>query len=218
MSKILFSFLIIFIAMSANAQISKNSILLGGDIGVGTGKNSTSNNFEQKTNYGSISLSLGKAIKENVVVGFNAGYNGSKQTNSTFTNEDTASTRGNGYNLGVFYRQYKTIVKDLYFFGQANAIYSYNTSKREYKVYPGNNSKTIQNTGAVSITPGLAYKIFKKTYLELSLTNLVSLQYSHENVTANNNYSSKSNSFSLSTAFSNNNTLGSVGLGFRFIL
>jgi hypothetical protein len=217
MSKFLFTCLVTFIAISADAQISKNSVLFGGDLGFGTGKSSNSNNYEQKSNTGSITLSLGKAIKENTVVGFNVGYYGSKTTNLPY-GYDTATNKTNGYNVGVFYRKYKTIAKDFYLFGQANAIYSNYTTKYDYKVYPTNNYKTIQNSGAVSITPGIAYKIFKKTFIELSLNNLVSLQYTHENRTQNTGYTTKSNSVSLSTAFSNNNTLGNVGLGFRFIL
>lgn len=217
MSKFIFTCLIVLVAISSNAQISQNSILFGGDFGLTTGKVSSTNSNDQKTNTGSISLSLGKAIKENTVVGFNVGYYGSKATNAPY-GTDTATNKINGYNFGIFYRQYKTIAKDLYLFGQANAIYSNSTMKFDYKVYPANNYKTTQNMVAVSVTPGIAYKIFKKTFIELSLNNLVSLQYTHENMTENSGYSIKSNSATLSTAFSNNNTLGAVGLGFRFIL
>jgi hypothetical protein len=217
MSKFLFTCFAALIASSSNAQIGKNSVLFGGDLGLATGKISASNINDQKSNTGSISLSLGKAIKENTVVGFNVGYYGSKSTNMPY-GADTASYKTNGYNVGVFYRQYKTIVKDFYLFGQANAIYSNYTTKYNYKIYPDNNYKTTQNAGAVSITPGIAYKIFKKTFIELSLNNLVNLQYTHENRMQNTGYTIKSNNVSLSTAFSNNNTLGNVGLGFRFIL
>src|SRR5262249_28894178 len=158
---------------------------------------------------GSISLSLGKAIKENTVVGFNVGYYGSKSTNLPY-GIDTTTNKLNGYNAGIFYRKYKALVKDFYFFGQANAIYSNSKSKSDYKVYPANNTKSILNTGALSVTPGLAYKIFKKTFIELSLANLVSLQYTHENKTQNTGYTTKTNVVSLSTAFSTNNSLGNV--------
>lgn len=217
MKKILFFFLITLLTVTTNAQINKNAVLLGGDISFGTGKTSSSStSTDQKSNNGSISLSLGKAIKENQVVGFNVGYFGQRTTNM-FTGSDTATTQINGFEIGFFYRQYKMLAKDFYVFGQANALYRYSTSTSDYKLNPGNNYKVNQNVAAVSVTPGLAYKIFKKTFVELSLINLASLSYSNaKNI--HKDYTQKSNNVSLTTAFSNNSDLGSVGIGFRFIL
>jgi hypothetical protein len=78
MSKFFFSFLVALLTISAHAQISKGSILLGGDVGFGDTKNSYNYGSNDYTG-GGFSLSVGKTIKENKVVGISLGFTSSKQ-------------------------------------------------------------------------------------------------------------------------------------------
>ncbi|MDH7463633.1 hypothetical protein QEG73_20200 [Chitinophagaceae bacterium 26-R-25] len=219
MTKILFSFLVTLFAVTANAQINKGSVLLGGDVGFGDHKNSS--NYSSNTyNTGSISLSIGKAIKENKVVGISLGFSSAKQVYNPITaGYDTTSQKTNRYNIGFFYRDYKKLAKDFYFFGQANAVYSYSNQAYDYNINKLNSYKVVENGGAVSIAPGIAYKVFKKMFVELSLNNLVYASYSASNTTYDaTDKKLKGHDFSIGTAFSNNTFLNNVGVGFRFIL
>ncbi|MBV4357812.1 hypothetical protein [Pinibacter aurantiacus] len=219
MTKILFSCLVTLFAVTANAQINKGSVLLGGDVNFGDYKNS-SNYSSNSYNAGGISLSFGKAIKENKVVGISLGFSSSKQI-ATPANPgyDTSSQKTNRYNIGFFYRDYKKLAKDFYFFGQANAIYSYSNQKYDYNINKADSYKVVQNGGGVSIAPGIAYKVFKKMFVELSLNNLVYASYSASNTTyESSDKKLKGHDFSIGTAFSNNTFLSNIGVGFRFIL
>ncbi|MDI3318662.1 outer membrane beta-barrel protein [Pinibacter soli] len=219
MTKILCCCLAIILAISANAQINKGAFLLGGDVGFGDSKNSSSYSNNAYTG-GGFSVSLGKAINENKVIGFTLGFNSSKQNSEgTVANFDTSSVKSNTYNVGFFYRDYKKLAKDFYFFTQANAGYFYSTQKYDYTVNKLNTNKQVQNGGNVSIAPGIAYKLFKKMYLELSLNNLVYANYTATNTTyEETDKKLKGHNFSIGTSFTNNGFLSNIGMGFRFIL
>lgn len=219
MTKILCSCLAILFAISANAQINKGAVLLGGDINFGDSKSSSSYATSEYTG-GGASVSIGKAVKENKVVGISFGYNSSKQTTTPIASYyDTTGQKINQYNIGFFYRDYKKLAKDLYFFGQANAGYFYANQKYDYEVNKANSYKVVQNGGAVSIAPGIAYKACKKVFIELSLNNLVYARYSTSNTTyEGSDKKLKGHDFNIGTAFSNNGFLGNIGIGFRFIL
>src|ERR1700759_2551778 len=103
------------------AQIKKKSTLLGGQIFYYTSNIDYSwNQSNQKEKDGAFNILIGRALKDNAVLGVAASYQPSTLNNffngSTFVNEKV-----NQYSFGVFYRQYKTLAKDFYFFAQPEA-------------------------------------------------------------------------------------------------
>jgi hypothetical protein len=103
---------------TADAQIKKDSWLLGGQLSVGTQK-TTSGNSTNKTNGTSLLFSLGKAYRDNHVFG---GQVGAAFSNVDFFNGvETGNQESKSFGVGAFYRIYKPLGKEFYFFGQGNA-------------------------------------------------------------------------------------------------
>ena len=217
MRKFYFFVLVISIACSASAQIKKGSILLGGQLYYSNSK-TQSENINQKSENGTIGVSLGKAFRENSVVGFNFSFSPTRQT-ALFSGSDTFDVTYNRFNIGAFFRKYKQLGKDFYFFGQVDGAYITSNQKHDY-VAAGGNVKSTQRGGFVALTPGISYQIFKKMHLELTLPNILSLQYLVTKVDSEiqqaNDY--KTEEFSFYSNLNNNTGLGWLGVGFRFIL
>ena len=124
-SKITIRFISFFYcSLLANAQIKKGSILLGGQASfshnnVNYPPNQGSN---QTLNNGSISLSWGKAISDNTVLGLDFQFGMSNNHNNGYPNQ---KQKYNSYGAGIFYRKYKSLAKDFYFFLEGGLNYSY---------------------------------------------------------------------------------------------
>ncbi len=197
----------------STAQIKKGSLLVGGQISV-FNSNINNNNFEAKNNGAGLTISIGKAIKNNQVFG---GYIGFSNNNTENINNGviTSESKNNSYNAGVFYRHYTTLAKQFYFFGEVNGGFSaFNQTQKN----SGNNSVTTTKGNGVNIgvTPGLSYQIYKKLQLELLVPSLVSLGYSNSTSTFQNN-TNKNSSFNFNTNLSGS-LFNNLGLGFRLVL
>jgi hypothetical protein len=216
MTKFLLSCLIACIVVSADAQIKKNAILLGADFNF-TGQKS-SNNHDDKWKYlhSDINISIGKAVKQNAVIGLNLGFTPywTKFFPADFPDSSVKST-STSYSVGTFYRQYKSLAKDLYFFTNVNADYShagpFKTSSK-----PVNEFKTINNTAHVALATGISYRFYKKLYVEATV-NIVSVTYS-DTRTSINDQSLRNTSFNFATLITRGNTLNALSLGFRFVI
>jgi hypothetical protein len=219
MTRILITLLIILsISSLANAQFSKGSILLGGQISF---SGYSSNNYygDQNSHAGNFNISLGKAIQENTVIGINLSYLPYTTSNyySSY-NPGPIAYSNNGYGIGVFYRKYKSLGKEFYIFGEAGAEYtgSTETGKNDsaIKVLTGSSS-----SGIIYLMPGIAYKISKKFFLEITIPNLFAASFNNRTTTSQNTIpqTSKSNQFAISTSLSSN-PLMSLGIGFRLNL
>ena len=228
MIKTLTLFAILFICLAANAQIKKGTVLIGGQISAGT--------FERNINYPIfptspptpnfendnfrfliVGVSVGKAIKDNQVIGFNFNTVNFKQTYFFNANQSTVA-KNNLNEAGIFYRKYKKLGKDIYLFGQANA--SVNFGKTTYSYANLMDNSTVKQSGILlSFSPGLAYALSKKFHIELSIQNLIAIQYnSLKQQFSNPLYQTyRSNSYGINTSLSSG-SLGNVGLGFRLIL
>jgi len=68
----------------------------------------------QKSERGTIGISMGKAYKENKIVGINFSFAPIRQSNN-FNNGDTTTLTFNRFDIGLFYREYKKLAKDFYF-------------------------------------------------------------------------------------------------------
>jgi len=215
MSRILLSLLIIFFFYSASAQFNKGNILLGGNLSYGSSKStSPPNPDEQKSNSGNIDISLGKAIKENALFGVNISYGGFSNMLGASVSPSKATSYN--YGLGVFYRVYKDLGKEFYLFGQAGA--GFNGSSYSSTDSAGNKlSNGTAYGGSIYISPGIAYKISKKFFLELSIPQIFSVSYSNSNSKSGSVSTGSGDNFGVSANFISN-PLNYLGVGFRLIL
>jgi hypothetical protein len=215
--KKIYTFLFLFIALYGNAQIKPQTFFVGADIGFNAG---TTEFLENKTiaNNALISLQVGKAFKQNKIAGIIAGF--STQNNKLVVNgTDTAKNNSNAYNVGAFYRYYKQLGKDFYFFSQASFLYSYNRATSENL---GSGNKYITNGNGVSLayTPGISYQLFNKMQIELSIPNIIALGYSSTKSKHDvpNAPTSTNNAFSISSNLNNLSSVGALSCGVRFFL
>ena len=197
------------ISFVTNAQITKGTVLLGGNLSA-TFQKSDSEPRSKYTSY-TINPSLGFTIKDNHVLGFNAAFG---HSNSSY--QQTRDERDT-YGAGIFYRRYLTLGRGFYLFGQANAGYTLVDADRySHSTFTG--QKARQHTVGVSLYPGIAYTVSKRIHLELGMTNLVGLNYSttKEKFYYPGFYSeSKNSGFSFHT---NANPNSDLSIGFRIAL
>ena len=210
-TKILLSFAIFFCAaITTNAQINEGRYLLGGSASY----NSSNGQPYSNPGYSSLNTNIqfGKVVKDNTVAGVILSYG---YTNNGSTN------KSNQFNAGVFYRKYKTLAKNFYFFGEGDVLYSHSTFNQQFDI--GNNGyKGISNGGIASFTPGISYSVCKRMQMELLMPNLISVSYTGvktENSIAGTNsiFTTKGHAFSANANF-NSNLLTNFGIGFKFFL
>jgi hypothetical protein len=199
---------ILFLASYAEAQIKKGTLLLGGGISAGIGKQET-NTDQSKSDGISIYPVIGWAIKDNTVVGIKAGYT----SNNQHVNQSTQFF--DAYSLGLFLRRYLGLGKSFYLFGEASAAYAHQKSKSEST--PSYSNSITSNGISLDFFPGIAYAVNKRIHLELALNNLVSFSLGKSRMeytsTGGNNYS-KSRYAQFSTNLS---TSAPLSVGFRFV-
>jgi hypothetical protein len=198
----------------ANAQIKEGSILVGGQASYShtSAKNSNAD-ATQKQDYGIIDLSVGKAIKENKVVGIHLEF-APGTSDQTSNGNVIYKSKSTGYGAGVFYRQYKTLAKDFYFFIEGGANFFY--SEQNTKDTTGTKIQKITSSAAqIYLAPGISYKVLKNLHLEVSIPQLFSLQYTKSKARYMGVQSSQNNltfSSNLNAA-----SLDHLSVGFRFI-
>ena len=203
--------LLLSFSFVASAQFKKGDVLLGGLLSYNS---STSQYFpNQKVNNGIFMISIGQAVKDNAVFGINLSYSPLSQKN-----DDPGSfydSKTNGYSAGVFYRVYKPLGKEFYFFGEGGANYIGSTSTAK-DMSGAKISTATSNGGNIYIMPGLAYRISKKFFLELSIPNLLTVNYTSLKTTSNGS-SVTTDSFGAGVSLASN-PLSSIGIGFRLLL
>jgi hypothetical protein len=207
----LFSFFFILCTVSAQSQISKGSILLGGSISFSNNDLAT-NSDAYKNRYVFVQPSLGFAVKENRVVGFNLSYGHGIIKSGTISTETNQS---NDYGGGVFYRRYLPLGKGFYLYGQGSANFAYNKVEQTTSA-----SSQVQklNTLSLSAYPGVSYAVSKRFHLELAMNNLVSVNYSaaRQEISSNSvTQTSKSKQLNL---YANVNPQSNLSFGFRILL
>ncbi len=125
-------------------------------------------------------------------------------------------TLENGYGIGIFYRLYKNLGKEFYLFGEAGGGYigSSSTSKDSLgnKVATGNS-----NGGQIYLSPGIAYKISKKFFIELSIPQLFTIAYSSSKTKSGSVITSSSDNFNVDASL-DSNPLSNLVLDFGLIL
>jgi hypothetical protein len=215
MKKILALFPVLLLCLFAHSQVLKNSVLLGGQLSYNSGTTTFSNNQPDFKNKGAtFQVSAGKAFKDNQVLGINLSFNPST-TNGLYNGSEYYKVKMNYYSGGVYYRNYRQLAKDFYFFAEMSASY-FGSSQNNTDASGKQILKSNQSGGMVALAPGISYRLFKKMFLEISIPNIVSAQYSTTKTT-NENVESKQNQFSVYSSLNTGN-LGYLGVGFRFIL
>jgi hypothetical protein len=199
----------------AKGQIIKKSLLLGGQIYYqNVDYHYVDVPYENKVNTGTFNVSIGKALKENSVYGFDLQYSPYTSTNVNY-GSGLVNVDRKQYSIGVFNRQYKTLAKDLYFFAESGA--AFNNNKEVYTDTNSIKTGTLKQWGAqLNLTPGISYRILKKLHLEVTIPNMVLIQYiktTDRPETAN--VATKSFTFYSSL---NGTALSWLGVGFHFIL
>ena len=220
MTRIILS-IVVFISVStvANAQFTKGSLVLGGSLGYSDFK-STSNNPtdrpETKYTGGIFNINLGKAIRENAVVGINLSYSHNSQNNYYTGNTGSLDYSRNTYTIGVFYRLYKSLGKDFYFFAEGSASYlgSTESGKDELGVKQLSGSG---NGGIINVYPGISYKVSKRFLMELSIPTLFSASYTSSKTNSGPIVYNKISQFDISSSLGSN-PLQYLGIGFHLIL
>jgi hypothetical protein len=208
--------LMLFVASSASAQISKGKVLLGGNVGFTQYKNETTNttgyNYPSQT-FLNISPSIGKVIRENLVLGVQAGIRTQK---AKYLPQNTVS-KNKYYDGGLFLRRYVPLLKSFYFFGHSAANFSAQKGSESYQDQM--RSKTKGWSTSVSLYPGLAYAITRKFYVEAALNNLLVASYGRSETELKDPTSGsdfyKTSSFAISTSLGSN---AGFAIGFRFLL
>lgn len=196
---------------SAQAQIKKGSIWLGGNIGYSENKNDFESNPDYKYRSLGINPAIGTAIKDNLIAGIIVSYNKTRVTNNGSIIESKDILKGGG----IFVRQYVPIVNRLYVFGEANAT---------YKSFRGNESQSYNNIkinkkgweAALNFSPGVSYGISKKLQLETGFNSLFHIaKTKRNNTSAANGYDMKTESFSAGLNLENESYFF---IGFRFLI
>ncbi len=207
--KLFLLFLSIIFCFTANAQIEKGSKLLGGSLNFNYTDYPSATNNPAVTNF-NISAEFAKAFKNNNFRGFHIGYG----------NGNLGNTKTNSYFGGLFYRKYISIVKDFFFFGEADINLAYGKTASNSIGTPATNLTSNIYSSAISLRPGLSYAVNPKLHLEVAFSTLASLYYQHEEVkqtTGSTTNTSKMNSVGISTS-TQLNPFSNIQFGFRFLL
>lgn len=195
----------------AHAQFNKGSIILGGQLSFSTNSTveSPGSAPNEKSNVGTFDISVGKAIRENAIFGLQAFYG--------FSNDGNVAPyyANHSYGIGIFYRKYKDLGKEFFLFAQAGAGYSGDTQSGVDTSGNKVNQGTT-NGGQIYIYPGIAYRISKKFFLELTIPELFEADYSSVK-SINPQQTLVTNQFNISTSLSDN-PLNSLAIGFRLVL
>ena len=203
--------LLLSFSFIASAQFNKGDMLLGGQLSY----NSTKNDYipSLNANNGNFTVSIGRAVKDNAVFGITLSYSPGSQKNNDPNN--FYDNTFNGYSAGIFYRLYKPLGKEFYFFGEGGANYIGSTSASKNMSGVKISSGT-SNAGSIYIMPGIAYRISKKFFLEVNIPNRFSVTYLNEKTTSS-GISSTTDSFGASASLTSN-ALSNIGIGFRLVL
>jgi hypothetical protein len=206
-------------SISAHAQFKKNDILLGGQLSYSYNSSNqqyvNGPTYDNKATTGIFTINFGKALNENTIAGITLSY--MPYSISNFNVDGTIPTKyhDNGYAAGIFYRKYKNLGKEFYLFGEVSALYNWSNESAK-----DSTGKEIQTGSAWSVgiefAPGIAYKLSRHFFFELSLPDLINVGYSKSN-TKTPQTNLENDQLNLRTSLSSG-FLSNLGVGFKLIL
>ena len=192
---------------TTHAQISEGRYLLGGSFNYSDADNPEAHSL-------STNIQFGKVIKENTVVGVTGSIVSAKYNSSQKNTIDQ-------YSAGLFYRKYKPLKNNFYFFGELNGTYQHVANEMTY--FPNINQGLITKTNGVSAAfiPGISYAVWKRLQMELTMPNLLTISY-RKTKTVDSSLppsisSQQANNFAINANL-NANLLNNFALGFKFLL
>lgn len=212
--RFLLSILFVCSFMAATrAQIGKGSVWLGGSLGYSQSKNKAEGSTaSSKSNSFFLSPAIGKAVKDNLIVGISATYG-----RSAYKYESTVNRKDNTYGGSIFVRRYIPIIAQLYIYGEAEGFYLANHSKQEPGVTNGPVTIKSWNAG-IGISPGLSFGINRFLQIETGINNLFQTSYRKSKTTTSYvGATTESSESSFNTGISLDNA-SQIYIGFRFLL
>jgi hypothetical protein len=171
-----------------HAQISKGSIVLGGNLSYDNQANnadygSGSSNV-LKSNTLNINPSIAKAIRDNLLLGVDLSYLHGSSTNNG--NGAAGTSALNGFSVGFFFRRYKPIGSGFSLFGQAELSGGYTHNHATNQVGSPTDDITNTGSGALNFYPGIAYALNRHWQIETGLANFLTVSYIHSRETISN--------------------------------
>lgn len=206
---LLFFAIFFFAALLSNAQVKQGRALLGGSVSYYHGSNPIFNFFYAN-------VQLGRVIKNNSVIGIIGSYS-TNDYNFTVTSPNKTT----GYSVGIFFRKYKSLGSNFYFFGELDCLYAYSKNVQQYYNNVSQNLNSKSNGVTISFIPGISYTVWKRMQVELSMPNIANLGYSHITTIAASlppAVSSQKQDIFIAGANLNSNPLSNFGIGFKFLL
>jgi hypothetical protein len=177
----------------ARSQVNQGSVLVGGNIGFGSGKiEGPSYSSSYSSNQVILNPSLGFAIRQNTILGFGINYGHSKI-------EGGFDRTTNLFGGSIFLRKYLPLGKSFNAFGETLAYFD----KSEDEEISGSSTFNSKSTVAeLSFHPGISYSLTNKFQLEVGINSLAEISYTRrENTNTPNSQSNQTTRFfSLTTA------------------
>jgi hypothetical protein len=174
---------------TVHAQVKSGDIILGGNLSYftqGTSApqvaGSASPTMFTKQNNLIVNPSIGKAIRDNLVVGLDLSYGHNSSSNNLAGSPAETGTE-NGFTAGVFVRRYKPLGNGFYLFGQAelSAGYTHSSSSTPQPGEPSLAANGYETT--LQLYPGIAYALNRRWQIETGLPNFLSIDYTHTKTT-----------------------------------
>lgn len=218
MTKVLSVLLLVICSSTTFAQLEKSSLLIGGELAYDNSK-LEQGSAETKNNGGRFAISIGRVINATQVFGVSVGFGSNKQTVSNFGNT-TGVNKTNTTQAGLFFRQYKKIGNTVYFFGEAAASAAFSKTTQTF-FSPERTSEVKQTAVSLGLTPGVAWRVLPKLFLEVSVPSIAGVRYSttkEKPAPFNPAPEATQTSFSFQSALSNSNLVNALSFGFRLII
>ena len=142
---------LIGIAATSVVQINKGQYLLDGGVYFdNTTSPRGSTYYADNTRDFSVNIRLREVVKTNSVVGLIASYSNYNSHQPGFA--DSNYNRINQFTGGAFCRRYKKVLKDFYFFGELEGVFSHLNERYGSSNFPSSGT-TTSNGGTVSLRP-----------------------------------------------------------------
>lgn len=220
--------LLYLIPALSHAQFTTGQKLIGGNVSLSTNSGNATQTFDNRNVYYSsntgviINPSIAKFISPTKLLGIGIVYN-----YSNYSIKEEAPDNGNSYKnithsggINIFSQRFIPLKNNFFFTIQTGATALYSFSKQSDFKSQAMTKTNVYGISA-SLAPGLSYRINNRFLFDAFLSNILSVGYQHSSTITNyplpNETKTYSNSFNISTSFSNAN-LGNVGLGFRWLL
>lgn len=215
MKTIVLALLCILFFQCSDAQVQKGSTFIGGSFSYSHDKSEGDPTYGKSSSW-YVLPQIGKAIRDNKIVGIQLKFSGAKNWGGNSPN--VTENSNNSYGLGIFYRQYVPVYQKLFIYGQASAGYAYLDGKDELQ-----NIRLRKRTGSttdLSMSLGLSYQAGRKIWIEAGIGSLLYVAYTHQKIQDLDTQGQvvDSRKYSNFSANVNLNSFSNLTLGFRFIL